>query len=77
MPPINRFAVQKPHDLTLVFFKPVQYDRQKSVIIFVPGKFCKMDAGTENWQLCFGYDHKIVMEVGVYFRQEIQSNGLS
>ena len=55
----------------------MQYDRQKSVIIFVPGKFCKMDAGTENWQLCFGYDHKIVMEVGVYFRQEIQSNGLS
>ena len=33
-----------------------------------------MGTGTEKEHFGFGYGHKIVMEVGVYFKQQIQSN---
>ena len=33
-----------------------------------------MVAGTEKEQSGLGYGHKIMMEVGVYFKQKIQSN---
>ena len=38
------------------------------------GKFSEMGAGTEKGQFAFGHGHKSMMEVGVYFKQEIQSN---
>ena len=33
-----------------------------------------LGAGTEKGQFAFDYCHKIMMRVGVYFKQEIQSN---
>ena len=45
-----------------------------SVIIFVSGKFSEMDAGTDKGQFDLDYGHEVMMEVGVYFKQVIQSN---
>ena len=37
--------------------------------------FCQhLGAGTEKGQFAFDYCQKIMMRVGVYFKQEIQSN---
>ena len=49
------------------------------ICIWKAGKFCEISAGagTEKGQFVFGYDHKIMMEVRVYFKQEIHSNILS
>ena len=40
-------------------------------IIFLSGNFSEMGVGTEKGQFASGQGHKIMMEVGVYFRQEI------
>ena len=46
------------------------------ICIWEAGKFCEIGAGagTEKGQFVFGYGHKIMMEVRVYFKQEIHSN---
>ena len=33
-----------------------------------------MDAGTEKGQFGLGYGPKIIMEVGIYFKQKTESN---
>ena len=60
--------------LLLVLFKSMKCNKQKSVIIFVSGKFSEKGAGTEKGQLGLGCGHKIMMQVRVYFKQGIQSN---
>ena len=40
----------------------------------VSGKFSKMAAGTEKGQLGLSFCHKFIKELGIYFKQEIQSN---
>ena len=52
-------------------------DRQKTVIIFVVfGKFSEMSAGTKKGQFGSGSCHKIMIKVGFYCKQEIQSSNL-
>ena len=46
-------------------FKSMSWNRQKSFIIFVSGKFSKVIAGTEKRKFCLGYGHKIMGKVGV------------
>ena len=37
----------------------------------ISGKFSEMDTGTEEGEFVFSYGHKIMIEVRVYFKQEI------
>ena len=37
-------------------------------------KFSGMGSGTKKGQFVFVYGHKVMMKVGVYFKQETQSN---
>ena len=49
---------------------------QKSVIIFVFGKFSEMSTRNEKGKFGLVYGHKIMMELEVHFKQEIQSDKL-
>ena len=41
---------------------------------FVAWKLSETNVGTEKGQLGFCYGRKIIMEAGVYFKKELQSN---
>ena len=48
--------------------------QEKSVIIFLSGKFSETGAGGEKGQTGLGYWHKILMLAGLYFEQITQPN---
>ena len=59
--------------LALVLFKPLFFVTDKNELLFLYlGSF--MGAGTVKGYFGLGYGQKIMMEAGVYFKQEIQSN---
>ena len=64
MPPKNHFVAKSRY-----------CDTPNSDIIFVvSGKSFEMGAGTGKAQFGFDYGHKILIEVRVYFKPEIQLN---
>ena len=69
------FCLQKNPALALALVKSRYCDTPNSDIIFVvSGKSFEMGAVTGKAHFGFDYGHKILIEVGVYFKPEIQSN---
>ena len=55
-------------------FQPITIITKSSILDVAAVLETPLGADTEKGQFAFDYCHKIMMRVGVYFKQEIQSN---